>query len=63
MPEPVNSITVVDIQIPFRRLVAFLLKLALAAIPASILFVIIVWGVVAVLRVVGFGLMTSSMRL
>ena len=63
MPEPVNSITVVDIQIPFRRLVAFLLKLALAAIPASILFVIIVWGVFAVLRVVGFGLMTSSMRL
>jgi hypothetical protein len=63
MAEPVNSISVVDIQIPFRRLVAFLLKLALAAIPASILFVIIVWGVVAVLRVVGFGLMTSSMRL
>jgi hypothetical protein len=63
MAEPVNSISVVDIQIPFRRLVAFLLKLALAAIPASILFVIIVWGVVAVLRVVGFGLMVSSMRL
>jgi hypothetical protein len=63
MAEPVNSITVVDVQIPFRRLVAFLLKLALAAIPASILFVIIVWGVFAVLRVVGFGLMMSSMRL
>jgi hypothetical protein len=63
MAEPVNSISVVDIQIPFRRLVAFLLKLALAAIPASILFVIIVWGVFAVLRVVGFGLMVSSMRL
>jgi hypothetical protein len=63
MAEPVNSITVVDVQIPFRRLVAFLLKLALAAIPAAILFVIIVWGVFAALRIVGFGLMMSSMRL
>ena len=63
MAEPVSSISVVDVQIPFWRLVSFLLKLALAAIPASILFVIIVWGVIAVLRVVGLGLMVSSMRL
>ena len=63
MAEPISSISIIDIQIPFRRLVAFLLKLALAAIPAAILFVIIVWGVFAVFRVVGFGLMVSSMRL
>ncbi|HEY8268802.1 MAG TPA: hypothetical protein VIG34_09100 [Xanthobacteraceae bacterium] len=57
MAEPANSVTVVDFRVPFWRLVAFLLKLALAAIPAAILFAIIIGVIVAVLRAVGFGVM------
>lgn len=62
MAEPGNHVTVVDIRIPFWRLVGVLLKVALAAIPASILFVIIVWGTIAVLRLIGFGLMMGGTR-
>jgi hypothetical protein len=62
MSEPGNQVTIVDFRIPFWRLVAVLVKLALAAIPASILFVIIVWGVVAILRLIGFGLMMGAVR-
>jgi hypothetical protein len=62
MAEPTSHVTVVDFRVPFWRLVVVLLKLALAAIPASILFVIIVWGTLAILRLIGFGLMVSSMR-
>ncbi|HEY7458943.1 MAG TPA: hypothetical protein VH765_09340 [Xanthobacteraceae bacterium] len=62
MAEPTNQVTVVDFRVPFWRLVVVLLKLALAAIPASILFVLIVWGTVAILRLIGFGLMVGSMR-
>lgn len=62
MSEPGNYVTVVDLRVPFWRLVVILLKLALAAIPASILFVIIVWGTVALLRVIGFGLIMGGMR-
>lgn len=57
MAEPVNSVTVVDFRVPFWRLVAFLLKLALAAIPAAVLFVIIIAVIVGLLRAVGFGAM------
>ena len=60
--EPMNPVTVVDFRVPFWRLVVVLLKLALAAIPASILFILIVWGVVAILQLIGFGLMTTGMR-
>ncbi|MCC6946785.1 MAG: hypothetical protein IT539_03375 [Bradyrhizobiaceae bacterium] len=62
MAEPGNQITLVDVRIPFWRLVGLLLKLALAAIPASILFVIIVWATVAILRLIGFGLLMGGMR-
>ncbi|MEX2127699.1 MAG: hypothetical protein WD871_05595 [Xanthobacteraceae bacterium] len=62
MSEPANQVTVVDFRIPFWRLVVVLLKVALAAIPASILFVIIVWGTIAILRVIGFGLMMGNVR-
>jgi hypothetical protein len=62
MAEPSNPVTVIDVRVPFWRLVVVLLKLALAAIPASILFILIVWGTVAILRVIGFGLMVGSMR-
>jgi hypothetical protein len=67
MREPVmadltNQVTVVDFRVPFWRLVVVLLKIALAAIPASILFVLIVWGTAAVLKLIGFGLMVGGMR-
>jgi hypothetical protein len=62
MPEPGNQVTVIDVRIPFWRLVGVLLKIALAAIPASILFVIIVWGTIAVLRLIGFGLLMGGVR-
>lgn len=62
MAEPANQVTVVDFRVPFWRLVIVLLKVALAAVPASILFVIIVWGTIAILQLIGFGLMTGSMR-
>ena len=57
MAEPVNSVTVVDFRVPVWRLVAVLLKLALAAIPAAILFAIIVAVIVGLLRAVGLGVM------
>jgi hypothetical protein len=40
-PSSPSSVTVRDIDIPFGRLVAVLLKLMLAAIPAMILFYLI----------------------
>jgi hypothetical protein len=62
MADPTNPVTVIDVRVPFWRLVVVLLKLALAAIPASILFVLIVWGTIAILKLIGFGLMSSGMR-
>ena len=62
MAESGNQVTLVDLRIPFWRLVLVLLKVALAAIPASILFVIIVWGTIAILRLIGFSLMVGGMR-
>jgi hypothetical protein len=62
MADLTNQVTVVDLRVPFWRLVIVLLKIALAAIPASILFVLIVWGTVALLRLIGFGLMVGGMR-
>ena len=57
MAEPANPVIVVDFRVPFWRLVAFLLKLALAAIPAAILFAIIIAVIVGLLRAVGIGVM------
>jgi hypothetical protein len=62
MADPTNPVTVIDVRVPFWRLVVVLLKLALAAIPASILFVLIVWGTVAILKLIGVGLMSTGMR-
>ena len=45
MAEPQHPIVIRDIDIPFTRLVAFFVKAALAAIPATI----IVWLVLAAL--------------
>jgi hypothetical protein len=63
MAEPVNSTTVVDIRIPFWRLVAFLLKLALAAVPAAIIFALIMMLIGVLLRAFGFGLMNWSWQI
>ncbi len=60
MADPVNSVTVADIRIPFWRLVAFLLKVAFAAIPAAVIFAFIMIMIAALLRAVGFGVMTWS---
>jgi hypothetical protein len=62
MAEPGNHVTVVDFRVPFWRLVLVLLKVALAAIPASILFVIIVWGTVAILQILGLGMAMRGVR-
>jgi hypothetical protein len=62
MAEPANPVTVVDFRVPFWRLVIVLLKVALAAIPASILFIVIVWGTIAILQVLGIGLAMRGMR-
>jgi hypothetical protein len=63
MAELETRVTVVDVQIPFWRLVVFLLKVALAAIPAAILFAIIMWLIIGSIRIIGFGMMMSNMRL
>ncbi len=57
MAEPANPVTVVDFRVPFWRLVAFLLKLALAAVPAVILFAITIGIIVVILRAIGIGVM------
>jgi hypothetical protein len=62
MAEPGNHVTVVDFRVPFWRLVLVLLKVALAAIPASILFVIIVWGTIAILQILGLGMAMRGVR-
>jgi hypothetical protein len=63
MAEPDTRVTVIDIRIPFWRLIAFLVKLALAAIPAAILFAIIIWAIVAALRLIGFSIFMSGVWL
>ncbi len=47
MAEPGYRVVVADIDIPFTRLVAFLVKLAFASIPAAII-------VIVVLRLIGW---------
>ena len=47
MAEPAQSVTVTDIRIPFFRLVFFMVKLALAAIPAAIILTLIGFGLSA----------------
>jgi len=41
MADPVQNVTVTDIRIPFARLVFFMVKLALAAVPAAIIITLI----------------------
>jgi hypothetical protein len=41
MPEPLDRITIVDLRIPFFRLMMFFIKASLAAIPAAIVVAVI----------------------
>jgi len=41
MADPAQNVTITDIRIPFIRLVFFMVKLALAAIPAAIILTLI----------------------
>ncbi|NNM71653.1 hypothetical protein [Enterovirga aerilata] len=43
-----NPVTLVDIDVPFGRLVAFFVKASLAAIPAAIIVWVILWLIAAV---------------
>jgi hypothetical protein len=56
-----EHVTVVDLRIPFIRLVLFFVKAALAAIPAAIIVSFIVMLIAAVLGAV-FGTPTFIMR-
>jgi hypothetical protein len=47
MNEPVHPITLVNIDVPFGRLVAFFVKASLAAIPAAIIVWVILWLIAA----------------
>lgn len=60
---PVVEVTVVNFNMPFFALVGFLIKLALAAVPASIILAI-VWGVLFAVLGGGlgiFGLLASML--
>jgi hypothetical protein len=48
MNEPSHRVTLVDIDVPFGRLVAFFVKASLAAIPAAIIVWVILWLIAAV---------------
>jgi hypothetical protein len=48
MTEPSHPVRVVDIDVPFGRLIAFFVKASLAAIPAAIIVWLIFWLLAAV---------------
>ena len=43
MNEPVRPVILVDLDVPFGRLVAFFVKASLAAIPAAIIVWVVLW--------------------
>lgn len=47
-PGAAPAAVVTDIQIPFLRLVVFLMKVALACIPALLIVAVLLWGVAEV---------------
>jgi fatty acid desaturase len=47
MNEPLQRVTLVDLDVPFGRLVAFFVKASLAAIPAAIIVWVILWVIAA----------------
>jgi hypothetical protein len=61
-----QRLVLVDLRIPFFRLVLFFVKAALAAIPAAIIVGFILWIAAAILAGTlggGFDFMTGRMRL
>lgn len=60
MDTPSQPIVIVDFRVPFTRLVLFLVKLALAAIPAAIILALISFVVSAILAAL-FGLQMDFM--
>ena len=44
-----GSSIVTDVQIPFLRLVVFLMKVALACIPALLIVAVLLWGIAEVI--------------
>ncbi|EJW13673.1 hypothetical protein A33M_0003 [Rhodovulum sp. PH10] len=62
MDETSQKIVVVDLRIPFFRLVLFLVKLSLAAIPAAIILGLIGFAVSAILATLFGGHMDVMMR-
>ena len=48
-PAPAERVVLVDLRVPFLRLVFFLVKLSLAAIPAAIILGVIIMLISAVL--------------
>ena len=53
LPAAPHRVAIADIQIPFWRLVGIMIKWMFAAIPATIIFVIIIALISAVLTLVG----------
>lgn len=60
MDTPSEPVVIVDFQVPFLRLVLFLVKLALAAIPAAIIFGVISFLLSVILAAL-FGLQMDFM--
>ncbi len=54
-----NQVTIVDIKMPFMSMVAFMIKAAIAAIPAFIIVSLIITGISIVLSTIfgGAGMM------
>ena len=62
MPGPDQRIVIVDLRIPFLRLVLFFVKVSLAAIPAAIIVGVLVMLVTAVIAGLLGGNMAAVMQ-
>jgi hypothetical protein len=62
MPESAQRIVVVDLRIPFFRLVMFFIKASLAAIPAAIVVAIVLAVITAVIAAFAGGSFEFMLR-
>jgi hypothetical protein len=60
MDTPSQPVVIIDVRVPFTRLVLFLVKLALAAIPAAIILTVVALVLSAILTAL-FGLQMDMM--
>ena len=60
MDTPAQPVVIIDVRVPFTRLVLFLVKLALAAIPATIILSAVAF-VLSVILAALFGLQMDIM--